>query len=219
MLTSGHRIRFSTLEPAVTRLLNVRYVISSRDPPPLPADVARERFRDGAVRIYEMADWLPRAYLVHRAEIIADEGAILRRVTSPEFRPRETVVLEAAGVRTANAPPTGDAVTVVRYGTTRVELQAESAADGMLVLADTYYPGWRAFVDGVEMPVYRADWALRAVAVPAGRHRVEFSYVPTGFGAGLAASAAGLMMTASLLLIGWGRRSDEKLTWTTASPA
>lgn len=67
---------------------------------------------------------------------------------------------------------------------------------GFLVLADTYYPGWQVFVDGVENRVYQADSVLRAVPLGMGPHRVEFVYDPASFKAGL------LITTVVLLSLG-----------------
>jgi uncharacterized membrane protein YfhO len=75
------------------------------------------------------------------------------------------------------------------------------------VVTDTYYPGWRAFVDGVERPIYPADVAFRGVLLPPGRHTVEMRYEPLSFRAGLAVSAAALAVTAGLAMYGLaGRR-------------
>jgi uncharacterized membrane protein YfhO len=90
----------------------------------------------------------------------------------------------------------------VRRSPTRVELEAQAARDGYLVLGETWAPGWRAWIDGRPAPVLRANVIHRAVKLPSGRHRVEFRYVPTAFRLGLYATAAAL---AVLLALGTGR--------------
>jgi hypothetical protein len=62
-----------------------------------------------------------------------------------------------------------------------LDLQVKAAEDCLLVLSDTYYPGWKAFVDGKETKIYRADYAFRAIPVSVGTHRVEFVYDPLSF--------------------------------------
>jgi uncharacterized membrane protein YfhO len=54
----------------------------------------------------------------------------------------------------------------------------ETPANGLLLLSEVYYPGWRARVDGNETGVLRADFLLRAVPVAQGRHRVELFFAP-----------------------------------------
>ena len=79
-------------------------------------------------------------------------------------------------------------------------VQVEAPVDGYLVLTDTWYPGWRAFVDGEETPVLRADLAFRSVLVPAGQHRITFDYRPTSFRAGLVMSVLALALSLWLFL-------------------
>jgi uncharacterized membrane protein YfhO len=69
---------------------------------------------------------------------------------------------------------------------------------GYLVLADTYYPGWRAFVDGHPAQVWRANYGFRAVAVDAGEHEIEFQYRPRSFVLGAAISGVALLAVAVL---------------------
>src|SRR6185436_19974170 len=74
------------------------------------------------------------------------------------------------------------------------ELVVEAVAqdDGFLLLADMYYPGWHAEVDGVPTPIYRANLSLRGIALPKGQHTVRFSYDPQSFFRGLWISLAAL---------------------------
>jgi uncharacterized membrane protein YfhO len=55
---------------------------------------------------------------------------------------------------------------------------------GPLVLTDTYFPGWKAFIDGKQAQIYRANYIHRMVVVPEGIHSVEFIYDPASFKAG-----------------------------------
>jgi uncharacterized membrane protein YfhO len=66
----------------------------------------------------------------------------------------------------------------VEYGQSRVEIDAESPDGGWVVLNDVWHPWWRAEVDGQPVPVERANVLFRAVAVPAGRHRVVMAFRP-----------------------------------------
>jgi uncharacterized membrane protein YfhO len=64
-------------------------------------------------------------------------------------------------------------------------IEADAPANGFLLLADTYYPGWTAEVDGKPVPIYRANLAARAIQFPQGRHTVRFSYEAPEFFRGL----------------------------------
>ncbi len=90
--------------------------------------------------------------------------------------------------------------TLISYGPNKVCLDYQVADDAFLYLSDTYYPGWRAYVDGKETKIYRANLAFRAVQVPAGNHRVEFRYVPLSFYAGLGLTVLGIVLALFLVL-------------------
>ena len=85
-------------------------------------------------------------------------------------------------------------------GINRIELSARLERDGFLVLSETYYPGWRAQVDGHPVPVLRADGVLRAVYVPAGTHHVRFTFFPMSLQVGAAISAATLLLVGVLFV-------------------
>ena len=95
---------------------------------------------------------------------------------------------------------------VVSRSDTEVTVEVRARARGQLVLLDSFYPGWRAEVDGRETPIRPANAAFRAVAVNAGRHEVRFSYRPASVIAGGAISVAAIALMAVALLLGRGRR-------------
>ena len=83
----------------------------------------------------------------------------------------------------------------------QLRIDAQTDKEGYLLFAETWYPGWKAKLDGLSTELYRADYLFQAVAVPAGTHRVEFVYQPFSFYIGL-----GLSSISWLLLILWGRK-------------
>jgi hypothetical protein len=87
-------------------------------------------------------------------------------------------VLEGAPAAPARAPSGGSSVGYEIDRAGEVKLGVSSRTGGYLVLLDSYYPGWRATVDGHGVPIRAANEAFRAVAVPAGRHEVDFRYRP-----------------------------------------
>jgi uncharacterized membrane protein YfhO len=85
----------------------------------------------------------------------------------------------------------------------RLLVGVDAAGAGLLVVTDTFFPGWYARLDGVPVPIVRADFAFRAVHVPAGRHRVELRYAPASLRLGMAIAAAALVVLL-LALAGYG---------------
>ena len=81
------------------------------------------------------------------------------------------------------------------------------------MLSDPYYPGWRAFVDGVETPILRADYLFRAIALPPGSHEVRFVFVPWSLQRGMLLSAAGVLIASSAILVGIGGPLVARFPW------
>jgi uncharacterized membrane protein YfhO len=74
----------------------------------------------------------------------------------------------------------------------------------MLVLSEMYSPGWHAYIDGKETPVYAADAVLRSIHIPAGEHQVEFRYEPASLRFGIIISVVtGLAILAIFALFSW----------------
>jgi len=96
-------------------------------------------------------------------------------------------------------PVNGASAKVTRYSNGKVDLEVASSQAGLLVLMDNNYPGWVARVDAETRPIQAMHPASRAVAIPAGKHQVTFSYEPPGFRRGLVISAAALLLVLTLL--------------------
>jgi hypothetical protein len=161
-------------------------------------------YRDPDVTIYENDGAYPRAFVVPEAVLAPDGPAAMARLRDGPLDPRRQVVVESSpdgGLGPFAATPPSSA-TIVAEGTAVVDLRAESANGGFLVLTDPYYPGWRAYVDGVETPILRADYLFRAIALPPGSHEVRFVFVPLSLQRGWMLSAAGILIALSAILVG-----------------
>ncbi|MBA3860000.1 MAG: hypothetical protein C0507_24075 [Cyanobacteria bacterium PR.3.49] len=162
------------------------------------------------IRVYENTRTLGRAFLLFQPEVLKSEGELLARLKAKDFNPHKTVVVEAEelaanGIQ-LNAVPTGDdvrealPVAIDTDAATKISMTVDAPADAVLVLADTYYPGWKARVDGKEVPIFHADYLFRGVQIPAGKHTVEFSYSSKPFNIALVLFSLGLIASAVLLV-------------------
>lgn len=154
----------------------------------------------GPYFVYENAAAVPRVYAVSSYRVITDDAAALATMTDARFAPRREVILgENPGtfVSAAGPPPS---ITALRLEPLRVTCRTSGRRSGLLVLADLYYPGWRATVDGEPTRIYRANVICRAVALPAGEHAVAFVYKPPTFYVGLGVSLAGWLGVGAAVL-------------------
>jgi hypothetical protein len=179
-------------------LLNVKYVIGHRNTP-LDKKFVPVFDGSGDIRVYENKNVLPRAMLVPSAELARNADEALALIRTPGFEPKKTVILEGAtarGLAQSSAPDY--TVSSTQYRLNEITLQVDGSGKGYLVLADVYYPGWRAFVDGKDTEILRANYLFRAVPIEAGKHEVRFVYQPQTLYVG---AALGILTLAGL--IGW----------------
>jgi hypothetical protein len=176
-----------------------------------------EVYRDSAVVIYENLAAYPRAWVAEEA-IEVPPAEVLQRLGEGAFDGRRQVILEEAIDR--HAIEAGDraesTARVLESSALEVLVKASAPGGGYLVLADAYYPGWRAIVNGEIAPILRANAVSRAVRLPAGEHEVRFRFEPTSFRIGAFISAATLLMAFGLiglsLWCGWvARRAPAEI--------
>jgi hypothetical protein len=154
-------------------------------------------------RIFRNEAALPRAFLVGRGRCVDDwQARRLIAARAVDFR-HEALLADCAGPAPATEPPgPGASARITGHGTHAVQVRAVTDRPALLVLTDTWYPGWTARVDGHEARVWRANHAFRAVSVSPGEHLVEFRYEPAWLTLGLAISGASLAGVAILLTMG-----------------
>ncbi|GAB4406907.1 MAG: hypothetical protein Kow00123_19670 [Anaerolineales bacterium] len=172
-------------------LLDITHIVAAF---PIAGDGWEWVGRVGGAYIFRNTEALPRAWLVHEAEVVPEAEA-LGRLEGMDLRQRAVVAPEWAGaVAAAGGDADGDAVRVVARSANALELDVQASAPGLLLVSEVWYPGWRAWVDGRALPVARADYLLRAVPIEeAGAHRVRLAYVPVWLYVGAAVSAAAFL--------------------------
>ncbi len=191
----------SATHPAY-RMLGVKYIVVPKGAPPGGEGIWPVFVDDPAIDIHLHTGALPRVWLVYRTEIVDHYGEALKRVLDERFRPEEIAVVQN-GPR-LNGEGRGR-IGVARYSPNEVILDVETDAPALLVLSDTFYPGWQATVDGLHVPIYRTNAVFRGVEVPPGRHRVTLRFRPGSLRIGLGMAMAGGLM--GLVLGVAGKRS------------
>lgn len=208
-LAAGRIARFDT--PWVD-FLDVRWAIA----PSPPASQWVERFRlapdaapharyeaawDRVLKVYENPNALPRAFVVYRAAVMGTDDEQVSALARTD--PRSMVILDRAPAVT----PIGDGrlftpATRVQVDRHTFTVDVENAAPGILVMSEPAYPGWSATVDARPVPLLRANYAFRAVALDPGRHLVELRFRSRPAEAGLFLSAVGIMSLVALSTLG-----------------
>lgn len=198
--------------------LSVRWLLASG-----PVDTNRAT-RLGGIEgypVYRLNRTLPRARFVERARVVPSPEELLRCSLNGSFDPRREAALQTAeDLRRVEEAQTGtpDGVATARIvvdRATEVVVEASSTSGGLLVLSDTYYPGWNATVDGRAAAILRVNLAHRGVALAPGTHRISFVYRSPAVRRGLLLTAVGagfLAGVALLLLVSLRRTRPDGVT-------
>jgi len=203
----AHRDAWQSLaeHPGATAALGVGFVVTplkTMEPLGNSGFEVVRRFPKGPVVLYR--EPAPRYGLVHAVTPSQGEEQSFALFLDAEFDPRRAVILEGDDAAVAVTPlPLGadDEVRILDQSPERVALQVRAASDGVLVAAETFFPGWVATVDGEPVEIRRANYAFRSIPIEAGEHAVEFRYRPWSFVIGCAIS----LVAAAILALMWLR--------------
>ena len=166
-------------------LLNVKYIITYEEIKDKRVELA---YSDEKVNVYRNKGSLPRAFFLSNFKVISDGQEALGFLRSKDFNPMDVVVLNEEPASFENRPDSqhnNASVEIKDYSPNKVILSINTPSRGILVLSDTFYPGWKAFVDWEETEIMKANVVMRAVVMPEGEHLVKFVYDPIPFNYGL----------------------------------
>jgi hypothetical protein len=160
---------------------------------------------EGTAYIYEV-EGAARLRFVRAGRLVKNNDEAAARLKDISFDPEREILLheapETVGPTVDNATAQDGALrpanaVITREDSSHLLVEADAPADGFLLLADTFYPGWEASVDGQLVPIYRANISARAIQLPKGRHDVQFVYRAPRFWQGLRIT----LLALSLLLV------------------
>jgi hypothetical protein len=173
----------------------------------LKLDILNTRYRlihleGNVLELFEATTYLPRVFVVSEVYVADTDEAALDRMREGDFDPRRAVVLmddwESRGPLASEL----SRVDIVSYGSNRIEVDAHLDGSGILVFSEIYYPYWVAYVDGTRTPILRADYALRAIPMESGTHRVVLVYESAAFRKGLFLSGICLVVGVLIAVVG-----------------
>ncbi|MFH1832974.1 MAG: YfhO family protein [Candidatus Levyibacteriota bacterium] len=195
----------ASLEVRRNRLLNllgIRYLIFKKfEVPKGSISINNILWEDNTWYVKINNFTLPRAYLVSNYEVATDNQKILEKLFSESFDASSNVILEKEPkLSIAKNDEKIQQVKIKNYQENKIQIESDSSSNGILVLSDNYYPDWKAFIDGKETTILRANYSFRAIEVPKGKHKIVMSYNSPSFKIGLLISSSFLLIYLALFL-------------------
>jgi uncharacterized membrane protein YfhO len=172
----------------LTNLLNLKYLL-------LPANVRIEHptikpvFNNSKYTLFDNTQAIPRTFIVHESKTLSGRDVIFKELARAEFNPLKYVILEEPSKLTRKISSENyqqePNPTIVEYSPNRVTIKTNLFEDGYLVLGDTFYPGWNAYVNGKKSKILKTNYIMRSVFLEKGEHVVKFVYEPKSFTIGM----------------------------------
>jgi hypothetical protein len=204
--------------PFMWNLLNTKYIIAdgavSEDQARFnPVFQSKEPAKAGqngqpgqSTIVWENPQALPRAFFV-RSYKVQDSLQTLYAMRDGTFDPRDVVFLtkDSKDFESVSQNPidtSTERVDVANYGNENVEYKTSSSVDRIMFISDTWYPNWTATIDGKEVPIHKANYAFRALKIPAGQHTVTFTYDDPRYDTGKSLSLASNILVLLGIAIG-----------------
>jgi len=178
-------------------LLNVQHLLTRRV---LDHGALAPVISEGDLQLYQVFVRARPAWVVHQAQVMADQAAALAAAGNSALDPWATVVLEQAPAPAPQLSDASETVELLHFSPQRVVIEADLAAPGVLISSEISYPGWQVWVNGQPAVALRAYGVLRAVALPAGQAVVEWRFRSLSAWGGAALSAATWLAVAGWLL-------------------
>jgi hypothetical protein len=191
-------------------MLNVKYVLAAEALPEQP-NLELVQQLDG-VWIYKNTAAGERAFLVRDVQEVPEES-VLPTLLSADFDWRQRALVTEAlpadeqSQLTDGAAGTSGSVQITRYEAEDIAISVDTPDPAFLVLADAYYPGWQALLDGRLVPIYETNDVLRGVYVPEGSHEIMFQFRPRTLQIGIVLLLAGLLLASGVALFDRHKRS------------
>jgi len=156
----------------IVNLLGVKYILSLSN---LNSPNLRKVFQEGQTLVYENLNVIPRVFFVTKIKNAKSQQEAINLLFAESFDPSTMAVTEDADNRlmTLGEVAAGQA-NITGYSENKVVIETGNDDAGFLVLTDSFYPTWKATIDGKETQIYRTDYSFRGIIVPAGNHKIEF---------------------------------------------
>ena len=195
----------------VLQMMNAKYLIS---PEPLnhPDLIATKTGRLKSSRgeldahVYRVKDALPRVWFVNELKAVP-ENEVFKQATLQAFNPSQTALVSQDMTQPSGEPAQ---ITKMDRGIHHTTIYTESEGNQFLVLSEVFYPErWKATLDGKPIETIKVNGILRGVSVPAGQHKISFTYDQSTFSTGKTISFISFALALGLVVFGYIRQSHS----------
>ena len=159
------------------------------------------------IYIHENYDVYPRAFFVNNFKTVEKDTAQEYLLKNPDFNLRQNVILEEKlsnesinKLKLSKDNKINNA-NIISYEANNILIKTSNSDASILILTDVYYPGWKAFIDGTETKIYRADGLVKAIFVPEGEHTIEFVYLPESYNTGITISIITVLILVAIYFV------------------
>lgn len=178
--------------------LGIKYVLDKIENGSTEKTFPSVRFK----KLYDRNGWIifenikasPRVFLTTDYKTYKNKEEFEKIFFSKNFDPSKTILLEESVSVPLTENNNSGSLSVVFYEPNKIIINTQSDTDKLFFLSDTYYPGWKAYIDNKETKIYKADYAFRAIVLPGGNHKVVFKYLPQSFYLGVKLSIISIII-------------------------
>lgn len=185
----------------VLNMLNVKYILLKNE--------------QGQMHPVQNEEALGNAWFITDLRLLKNDDEIMQGLTDFQARTEALTIfkdLQGTSIPSHYAADSTATIALQSYRPDELVYESHRQKDGFAVFSEMYYPhGWKATIDGKEVPIYRVDYTLRGLSVPAGKHEIRFRFVPEVVKTGSTLSLLGnglLLLWGGIGLFGFKRRKD-----------
>jgi len=189
-------------------LLGVKYLLDKEDTPKtgadwnvgkFPNDDVQGYWQDGKFLVYKRLDVLPRAFLSASYQVIKNDDQIIQKIYDPKFNLKTVILEKEPSIFLDQSNTEIIEPKIIKFEPNEVIFETDADYNALLFLSDAYDDDWQVFVDSQRSELLRAHYALRAVPVPQGKHKVIFQYRLISHTLGLYATGGSLLLLLFLI--------------------
>lgn len=173
--------------PAVLNMLNTKYII--------------QKTQDGKTMAIPNMESLGNCWFVKGVKYV--DGPVNEMKALDNFNPKDTAVIDNSFKSIVGAFTPADSSSTIKqvaFDNMEIKYESNSNAANLAVFSEIFYKDWNAYIDGKKVPIAKADYVLRALVIPAGKHSIDFKFEPTVFNTSVKISMISAWLLFAILL-------------------